>query len=101
PPGDEEAARRRALEEIVHLAAAGEARRALALADALVERLPAGPGRAEALVQRFYVGNDPLDAGDALLVRALDAAAGHRPLRGRVLDLLGWGRGMVRGHVGA
>ncbi|HEY1365506.1 MAG TPA: AAA family ATPase [Gaiellaceae bacterium] len=99
PPDDEDGARRRALAEIIHLAAAGEAGRALELADALVERLPAGPGRAEALVQRFYVGNDPLEVGDALLVRALDEADGDELLRGRVLDLLGWVRGMFSGRV--
>ena len=43
PPGNEEAARRRALLEIEHLGAAGEVRRALARADRLMASLPPGP----------------------------------------------------------
>src|SRR6185437_4329020 len=58
-----------------------------------------GPARAEALVDRFYVGDDHLEAGDALLVRALEDAGDDDALRGRVLDMLGWLRGMFRGRV--
>jgi DNA-binding CsgD family transcriptional regulator len=100
PPGTEEA-QRRALAELVHLAAAGEASRARGLADALVAELPSGPLRAEALVQRFYVGDDELEAGDALLARAVEEAGDDELLRGRVLDLLGWLRGTFRGDLPA
>ncbi len=99
PAGDEGASRRRAVAEIVDLAAAGEARRALSLVDRLVATLPAGPARAEALVQRFYVGDDHLERGDALLERALEDAGDDDRLRGRVLDMLGWLRGMFRGDL--
>ncbi len=100
PPEDAEAMRRRALAEIVHLAAAGEASRARELADELVDRLPAGPARAEACIQRFYVESDDLEQGDAILTRALDDASDDELLRGRVLDILGWLRGMFRGELG-
>jgi DNA-binding CsgD family transcriptional regulator len=85
--------------EIVDLAAAGEARRALSLIDRLVATLPPGPTRVEALVQRFYVGDDHLERGDALLERALEEAGEDDLLRGRVLDILGWLRGMFRGDL--
>jgi DNA-binding CsgD family transcriptional regulator len=99
-PADEpERARRRALAEIVHLAAAGEASQARALAERLVARLPPGPGRAEVLVQWFRVGNDDLARGDALLVQALEEAGEDNRLRGRVLDILGWLRGAFRGDL--
>ncbi len=99
PSTDPHAARRRALAEIEHLAAAGEAARALALADELIASLPPGPERAEALIRRFYVGDDDLELADSLLVRALADAEGDERLRGRVLDLLGWLRGMFRGDL--
>jgi DNA-binding CsgD family transcriptional regulator len=96
---DRDAIRRRAVAEVVDLAAAGETRRALSLVDRLVADLPPGPGRAEALVQRFYVGDDHLERADALLERALEDARDDDLLRGRVLDILGWLRGMFRGDL--
>jgi DNA-binding CsgD family transcriptional regulator len=99
PPADGVAARRRALAEVEHLAAAGEAARALTLLDRLIARLPPGPARAEALVRRFYVESDDLESGDALLVQALSEAGDDDVLRGQVLDLLGWLRGMFRGDL--
>jgi DNA-binding CsgD family transcriptional regulator/tetratricopeptide (TPR) repeat protein len=101
PAGDSDAARRRALAEIAHLAAAGEMSRALALADELVARLPPGPGRAEALVGRAELEDDDLEKGEALLVRALADAGADDLLRGRVLDQLGWLRGVFRGDLDA
>ena len=99
PPGDVDAANRRALAEVTHLAAAGEASRALRLVDELVASLPPGPARAEALVQRFYVENDDVEQGDAILCQALEDAAGDQCLRGQVLDILGWLRGVYRGDL--
>jgi DNA-binding NarL/FixJ family response regulator len=99
PLDDPEAARRRALAEIVHLAAAGEASRARALAERLVARTPPGPARAEVLVQWFRVGNDDLAEGDDLLARAVKEAGEDDRLRGRVLDILGWLRGAYRGDL--
>ncbi len=101
PPGDHGDARRRAIAEIVHLAAAGEASRALALTDRLVAALPPGPMRAEALIQRFYVGDEDLERSDRLLVQAIEDAGEDELLRGRVLDILGWARGMYRGDLPA
>ncbi len=99
PADDQDASRRRAVVEVVDLAAAGDTRRALSLVDRLVADLPPGPTRAEALVQRFYVGDDHLERADALLERALGDARGDDLLRGRVLDILGWLRGMFRGDL--
>jgi DNA-binding CsgD family transcriptional regulator len=99
PTTDSASARRRALAQVEHLAAAGEAGKALALADELIASLPPGPERAEALIRRFYVGDDDLELAESLLVRALADAEGDEQLRGRVLDLLGWLRGMFRGDL--
>jgi DNA-binding CsgD family transcriptional regulator len=99
PPGDVEAARRRAIAEIAHLAAAGEASRARDVIDRLVATLPPGRARAEALVQRFYVESDDLRRADSLLVEILEDAADDVLLRGRVLDMLGWLRGGFQGDL--
>jgi DNA-binding CsgD family transcriptional regulator/tetratricopeptide (TPR) repeat protein len=101
PAGAEEARRRRALVQIGNLAAAGEMSRALDLADGLVDELPPGPGRAEALVERAQLEDDDLEAGEELLVRALADAGDDVLLRGRVLDQLGWLRGVFRGDLAA
>jgi ATP/maltotriose-dependent transcriptional regulator MalT len=101
PADAEEARRRRALAQIRHLAAAGEMRRALDLADGLIAELPPGLGRAEALVERAQLEADDLEAGEELLLRALRDAGDDRLLRGRVLDQLGWLRGVFRGDLPA
>jgi DNA-binding NarL/FixJ family response regulator/tetratricopeptide (TPR) repeat protein len=101
PPDDEDGRRRRALAEVAQLAAAGEMSRALRLADALVAGAPPGPARAEMLVQRAQLEGDDLETGEALLVRALADAGGDEALRGRVLDQLGWLRGIFRGDLPA
>ena len=99
-PGDDEAAaRRRRLLQIEDLAASGEAGRALALADGLLESLPHGPDRAAVLVQRFKVEDDDLAYADVLLEEALEDAGEDDALRGRVLDMLAWLRGILRGDV--
>ena len=99
PAEREDDARRRALGEIEHLAAAGEVSRALSLADGLLERLEPGRGRAEALVQLAQLENDDLERGEALLLRALEYAREDELLRGRVLDRLGWLRGVFLGDL--
>jgi DNA-binding CsgD family transcriptional regulator len=99
PPEYLESSQRRALLEARSLAKAGEAARALALLDEMATSLPRGSARAEVLVHRFYVENDEIDAGDATLVEALEDAEGDEVLRGRVLDILGWHRGMFRGDL--
>jgi DNA-binding CsgD family transcriptional regulator len=101
PPADLGAVTRRTLGEVAQLAASGEVNRALALADALIDRLPAGRLRAEALLQRAQLEDDDLESGEALLVRALDDAGDDDRLRGRVLDQLGWLRGIFRGDLHA
>ncbi len=101
PTGDVADRRRRALMEIANLAAAGEARRARDLVDGLVAALPPGPDRAAALVHRFYVENDDVASADATLQQALEDAAADALLRGRVLDILGWFRGVFGGDLAA
>ena len=99
PVDDAGAKLRRSLLETERLAAAGEVGGALALADELVATLPAGPGRAEALIRRAELEDDDLDKGESLLVQALEDAEGDALLRARVLDMLGWLRGIFRGDL--
>jgi DNA-binding CsgD family transcriptional regulator len=99
PAEDADGARRRALAEIEHLASAGEVSRALGLADELLARLEPGPGRAEALVQLAQLEDDDLERGEALLLQALEDAREDELLCGRVLDRLGWLRGMFLGNL--
>ena len=99
PPGDGEALRRRALFEIEQLAAAGEVRRALALADRLVETLPSGPTRAEALVHRADLEDDDRATAERLLLVALEDAGPDDRLRSRVLDHLAQLRRLRIGDV--
>jgi DNA-binding CsgD family transcriptional regulator len=101
PSEDADAGFRRAMARVTNLAAAGEVSRARAVSDELIERMPAGPARAEMLIQRFYVESEDLAAGDAVLSRALEDAGPDERLRGRVLDILGWLRGMYRGDLRA
>ena len=98
-PANEQTIGRRAIAEIVYLAAAGEASRALSLSDELVKTLPRGPDRAEALIQRAYLEDDDLRMGEELLLRALEDAGDDDALRGRVLDEIGWLRGMFQGDL--
>ncbi|WP_238012331.1 AAA family ATPase [Dactylosporangium sp. AC04546] len=99
PSDDGDAVQRRTLQLIRYRAAAGDAGRALVLADQLVARLPPGPRRAEALVERAQLEDDDLETGEALLERALDEPADDVALRGRVLDQLGWLCGVFRGDL--
>lgn len=101
PAGQPEAFRRRALARVRMLAAQGDVGRALSAADELVARLPAGPGRAEVLVQRATLEDDDLERGEALLRRAIEDADDDRTLRGQVLDQLGWLEGIFRGDLAA
>ena len=90
----------RACAEIDDRAVAGEASRALALADRLVATLPPGPARCEALLERAYLGRRRhRGSAELLRPRALDDAGDDERLRGRVLDLLGWLHGMFAGDI--
>jgi DNA-binding CsgD family transcriptional regulator len=100
-PAHQEAALRRALAEIEDRATAGEMSRALALADRLVAALPPGHARAEALVCRAYLDDDPIETGVGLLRAALEDAGPDRELRANVLDQLGWALAMFQGRLGA
>jgi DNA-binding CsgD family transcriptional regulator len=82
-----------------YLAAAGEMARALELADGLVARLPEGAARARAHVVRAQLEDDDVEAGEAHLLQALADAGDDLPLRGQVLDQLGWLRGIFRGDL--
>lgn len=101
PPGDDDALRQHALAHVRHVAAAGDVGRARDLADALVAQLPPGADRAEALVEHAQLEDEDLETGEALLMRALEDAGEDAPLRGRVLDQLGWLRGIFRGDLSA
>jgi DNA-binding CsgD family transcriptional regulator len=104
PAEDAEGARRRALAEIEHLAAAGQVGRAIELADRLVDSLPAGSARGEVLLQRYQLVDDPTPASEALLLRALDDAGDDDRLRSRALrelaGLRGWELGDMQGALG-
>lgn len=100
-PGDENALHRRRLQETTHLAASGRVGKARELLDGLIEQTPPGPKRAELLVQRFYVENDDVATGDAILTQALAEAGSEPAMKGRVLDILGWHRGVFRGDLSA
>ncbi|NES39775.1 AAA family ATPase [Micromonospora sp. PPF5-17] len=99
PASEADAERRRTLELIRHLAAAGDMGQALDIADRAIARLPSGPARAEALVARAQLEDDDIDTGEALLERALNEAGDDEALRGRLLDQLGWLRGVFRGDL--
>ncbi|MGZ8783529.1 MAG: AAA family ATPase [Gaiellaceae bacterium] len=101
-PADEgDAARRRALAEIGHLAAAGEVGRALELVDRLIQALDAGPGRVEALVRRAALQGEDFEQVEPLLVQAVEEAGDDELARARVLDELGFLRGSLRGDFAA
>jgi DNA-binding CsgD family transcriptional regulator len=100
-PADQEAALRRALAEIEDRGTAGEMSRALALADRLVAALPQGSARAEALVCRSYLDDDPVEVAVERLRAALDDVGPDGELRANVLDQLGWSLAMFQGRLGA
>ena len=103
PPSHPDAAHRRALTRIEHLAAAGEVGRARALAGELIARLPPGPDRAEALVQHAELDDDDRATAEGLLLAALDEAGEDERIRGRALNQLAnlrrWRSGDVRGAI--
>ena len=105
PPGMTEVTHRRALAQIDYLAGAGEVGRALSLADELINGMPPGPARAEAMLREWELddGFHPT-ASEAHLERALEEATGDDPLRIRILTTLGRGRefaGDLRGGIDA
>jgi DNA-binding CsgD family transcriptional regulator len=100
PPDESEASDRRALAEIHHRGAAGEVGRAMALARDLWSALPPGPTRANVAIQLFFLGDD-LDVIEERLERGLEDAGDDALLRGEILDLLGWQRGVFRGDLAA
>ncbi|KHL12060.1 AAA ATPase-like protein [Mumia flava] len=99
PAGDVGAWRRRAVAEIVHLAALGEVGAALEHAERLVEALPRGPDRAKVLVQWAEIEDGRSDAARDRLVEALDDAGPDRVLRSRVLVALAWSGAIKYGEL--
>jgi DNA-binding CsgD family transcriptional regulator len=87
PPGDVDDGLRRSLAEIEWTFAAGNQSRAAELAGRLVDGLPPGPARAEAIVMRADVA-DLFEREVALLLQALEEAAGDDHLQCRILTLL-------------
>ncbi len=100
PAADEASSARRSLAEVEYLGVAGEARRALEIADRLVATLPAGHARARALVIRARLQDDHRATAEAFLLQALEEAGDDELLRCRVLDQLGTLRAWFLGDVG-
>ena len=96
PPGDVEAASRRALAGISFWAAAGEPERAVAMTDELLAGMPNGATRLEAITLRVFLD---IDRGEEVLSRALAEAGDDVRWRGRVLELLGWLLATYRGQL--
>ncbi len=93
PPGMTDAAHRRAFTQIDYLAGAGEVGRALSLAGELIDTMPAGPARAEAMLREWELDDDFHPTGsEEHLTRTLEEAAGDDRLRIRILTTLGRGR---------
>lgn len=99
PPDDADGVQRRTLLEAESRAAAGDASGACSLYDDVVARSPPGPERARALLQRFYVENDDLELGDALLRQAVADAEADPVLHGEATDTLAWYRGVFAGDI--
>jgi AAA ATPase domain len=101
PRADVDAALRRGMIEIDHVATAGEVGRALRLADALVAVMPAGPARAEALLRRAYLEDDDPEISVSIVRDAVEYSAGDELLRARALNQLGWTLGVFGGDLPA
>jgi DNA-binding CsgD family transcriptional regulator len=96
PVDDRTALARRAVAEILHRKAAGEAGRAIAMIDAIVAGLPPGPERFAALGLR--VGID-YGSAEEVLARAHEEAEADELVRGRIQDMLGYMTYMYRGEL--
>jgi DNA-binding NarL/FixJ family response regulator len=96
PVDDRTALARRAVAEILHRKAAGEAGRAIAMIDAIVAGLPPGPERFAALGLR--VGID-YGCAEEVLAQAREEAAADELVRGRIQDMLGYMTYMYRGEL--
>jgi DNA-binding CsgD family transcriptional regulator len=101
PQEDAEGGYRRSVTEIEQLAAAGEASRALVLADRLVDTLPPGPRRARMLVRRSDLDDDDPATAVVFLRRALADAGEDEPLRAAVLRELAFTEFLYVGDVPA
>jgi DNA-binding CsgD family transcriptional regulator len=96
PVDDRPALARRAVAEILHRKAAGEAGRAIAMIDAIVAALPPGPERFAALGLR--VGID-YGCAEEVLARAHEEAEADELVRGRIQDMVGYMTYMYRGDL--
>jgi len=90
---------RRALAQVADLAKAGDVGRAIGVSNRLIEELPPGPARAEALVQHSDLETDHPELVIASLERALEDAGGEGPLRATVLQELGLSRFLCLGDL--
>lgn len=100
-PEDPLARCRRSLDLISHLAAAGEVRQAMEVADRLAQTLPPGPDRARVRLRQFFVDRADYGTGARLLEQALTDAGGDTRLWAEVADLFGWVQGMFCGDLTA
>jgi DNA-binding CsgD family transcriptional regulator len=92
PAEDGDDALRRSLTEIDDLARAGEVARAIELSERLIEALPSGSARAEALILHSDLEADDPAVGVDVLERALADAGEDDLLRARVLQELAFAR---------
>lgn len=109
PVTDHDAVHRRILAEVAHRAVAGDTAAAVARLDALLAASASPRRRVEVLLHRCAVVREaPVDgdpggsedtASEAALIDALEAAGDDPALRARVLDSLGWQRGLFRGDL--
>lgn len=99
PAGSLDAVVRRTLGQAVQLACAGDLPTATGLTGTLLDRLGAGPQRAEVVARRVTL--DFVGAEEVLLSSLQEVPAGGPPdrdrLRGRLLGVLGW---LVGVHLG-
>ena len=99
PAGNVDDALRRSLGEIENLARAGDVADAVELSARLIDTLPSGPARAEALIQHSDLEADDPELSIASLERALDDAGEGDLLRARVLQELAFTRFLGLGDL--
>ena len=90
---------RRALAQVADLAQAGDVGHAIEVSNRLIEELPPGPTRAEALVQHSDLETDHPELVIASLERALEDSGGDGRLRAKVLQELGLSRFLCLGDL--
>lgn len=96
PPQEREDSVRRGIAEVTYRAAAGQVPQAVVLADQLLARTERGPQYARVVMQRVMLD---FSHAEGYLRRALAGTVRGEPLRGVLLDLLGWQLGLFKGRL--